>query len=503
MADLGGVKRREQIISGLLVSLFFLGYFLYWIFQFYPCLLNDEYASLEYIYRSVNLGHLYPTPYRYFKPYSFLTGFFAFAGGPLALTLMVAIFSSAMLFIFYLLMRESLSFPFALLGAVMLGFAPDLLDITVQAASISPALFFILLAIYFGGKIPYQPKAWIYYSIFAFLGGLIRPESWLLAFPLVFWLAPKERNSIKFSRIAPLVIGPGIIAFSALIWFGKDWIINQNLFHSLEIAKYNRIIGGGAGSGPLKALSWFFIFPALQLSKPFICFCLIGLVIFILKKRRALFYEPLFVFTIAFFVFLYLSILQGLYPQIRFFFLWNLLLIFYGVWLLEQILFYLRNQTRAWLGIILVIIISGGEFFWISYRLKSAELKILANESKIQKSVIQLTEFFAPKIKAKPLKFMISDRRDEQFSWILRELPAQEFISFRKAFYYQTFEGKDFLSFEPDWVIWHPTDYNVNLVQDMFHWLGFQDRTEIRGYLISLETRIGDFRVFKVTRLNP
>jgi len=503
MTDLGELKKRNQIILGLLLSLFFLGYFCYWIFQFYPCLLNDEYASLEYIYRSVKLGHLYPTPYRYFKPYSLLTGFFAFAGGPLALSLMVAVFSSAMLFIFYLVMRQKLSFPFAWLSLVMVGFAPDLLDITVQGASISPAIFFILLAIYFGEKIKEKPRTWIYYSIFGFLGGLIRPESWLLAFPLLFWLAPKKMNSIKFSNIVIWIIAPGIIALSAIIWFGKDLIINHNLFHSLEIAKYNRIIGGGAGSGPLKALSWFFIFPALQLSKPFICFCLMGLVIFIWQKKRALFYEPLFIFTVAFFVFLYLSILQGLYPQIRFFVLWNLLLIFYGVWLLEQILFYFRNQSRFWSGIILVIIISAGEFFWISYRLKNAELKILANESKIQKSVIQLTEFFAPQIKDKPLKFMISDRRDEQFSWLLREFAPQEFISFRKAFYYQTFEGKDFLSFEPDWIIWHPTDYNVYLVQDMFRWLGFQDRTELRGYLISLETRIDDFRLFKVTRLNP
>lgn len=489
-------KSQKEILIALAFSIFIFGYLLFWIIRLYPTLINDEYASLDFIYRSVRTGEIHPPEHRFFKPYSLIVGFLAFAGGPFSLLLLSALFGSGLIFVFYLLARQKLDFWFAFLSAVMLGFAPDFFDNTVQGITMIPGAFFILLAMYFATRIEDEPGKWKAYSIAGFFGGLCRPESWLLAFPLVIWLFPKDRR-----QIYRWVMAPSIIALSALIWFGKDWFLNHNIFNSFEVARYDREIGTGAPSGLARSASWFYIFLSNKFSIPFLLVCLLGLIIYTKDNLKKFHRDPFLIMLVLFFLFLFLSIRAGLYPQMRFFFLVGALLVFFAGYLLQKIQRFFSARGRAWLAYMIIAFISCWYFLWSAYRLKTSELKALERNSRIQRATIELAEYFRPILASGHYRILMPDREDEQFSWILRDLPVQDIIYFRVVHYHAFYEGRDFLSFEPDWIFWVPGVYQHKGVDEMFKWLSSQDRTELSGHIISLEKVFGEYRVFRVTKI--
>jgi len=493
-------KINQELLAAAIFSALIFLYFFFWICRLYPTLINDEYSALDFIYRWVKTGELQIPPHRFYKPYSLLFGFLTFAGGPFSFELVSVIFAAGLVFAFFLCARQRLGFGFAFLSSLMLGFAPDLFDNTVQAIVMVPGTFFILLATYYGARRENAPERWKGYALCGFLGGLIRPESWLLAFPLAYWLFPRSRRGI-FRWIG----AGGMIGLSALIWFGKDWFLHHNLFHSLEVARYDKMIGTGADFGLWKSLSWFNFFLSRKFSHFFEIFCALGFFCYLWDHRKKALADALLVIPVMLFLFLYLSIWRGLYPQMRFFFPVSVFMIFYAGYLLQRLWQFLKARSflKPLPGLAarcLVVVIVCEYFAWAGFRLGSVELKALKRESELQRQTIQAAEYFRPMLAGKRYRILISDRRDDEFSWLLRDLPAQDYFHFREAFYYEEFEGRNFLSFEPDWIVWLPNDFQYNKVNDLFQWLSYQDQTELNGYSISLKAVIGDFRIFRVSK---
>ena len=491
-------KGRERGLAlAAVFSLFTFGYLAFWIFHLFPTLINDEYSALDFVWRALKTGELAPPPHRFYKPYSLLFGLLAFKAGPLAFELAAALFAAGLVFAFYLCVRERLTAGFALLTMLMLIFAVDLFDNTVQAITIVPGTFFIFAALAFGMKLPDQPERWKKYSILAFLGGLARPEPWLLAFPLSWWLFPKNRR-----QVSSWILAPALIALSALIWFGKDWFLNRDILYSLQVARYDKMIGVGAPFGLGMSLYWFHHFLSQKFSLPFEMLCLLGLAGYILSQRKHLWRDPMLITTLMLFLFLYLSIWRGLYPQMRFFFPLGVCLLFFAGWLLERGFRFCQSRRISWLGYALVLLVAAEYFAWAGYRLAAVEYQTLRRESELQKQVIELADYFRPLLAQKSYRILMSDRRDDQFSWLLRDLPMQDYFHFREAYYYDRFQGRDFFSFEPQWVVWLPNDFQYHGVNDMFIWLSYQDQTELSGHLLKLQKTIADFRIFSVEKIN-
>jgi hypothetical protein len=473
-------------------------YFLVWILRLYPTLINDEYSALDFVYRSITTGEFTPPPHRFYKPYSLIFGLLAFAGGPLAYETLAVLFAAGLVYVFYLCARQRLGAGFALLAAAMLGLAPDFFDITVQAIAIAPGTFFIFLAVYCGNQLRESPGKWKQYSFAAFLGGLARPENWLLAFPLVGWLFPKY-----LKQVPRWIAAPAIIALSALIWFGKDYFLAHDVMYSLKVARYDKMIGTGAPFGLGMSLYWFHHFLGPKFWTPFEIMAVLGFFLYAWDHRRTLLQDPMFITPVMLFLFLYLSIWKGLYPQMRFFFPLSAFLIFFLAWLFERIFKLLRQKSHAKPAWAAVCVLAAGYFIWAFLRLHSVELKSLKRESAVQKETVALAQYFRPLLTTGGRRIMLSERRDDQFSWLLRDLPQQDYIAFREVHYYARFEGKNFLDSNPEWIVWLANDYQYRGVNDMFQWLSYQDRTETSGRSIILEKTIGDYRVFKVEKSGP
>jgi len=491
-------KNRDLFIA-LILSGLSLAYFSFWIFHFYPTLINDEYAALDWFYRSWSAGHILPSPHKVFKPYSLALGFLTFGRSPLALELLTALFAAGLVFIFFLTTRQRLDPGFAMLATIMLIFVPDLFDDTVVGNTTVVGAFFLMLGVYFGLEIIDRPERWKRYSIAGFWGGFIRIENCLLAIPLLWWLFPKNRK-----QILRWVLAPAIIGLSAVIWFAKDWVLNKNFLHAMEIAKWDVTVGSGPPHlGLANALFMFSHFVSLNLSKPFSIFALAAFSAYGWEKRKAFFREPLAVIAALTGLFFLVSFSNGLYPQLRYFIFIEPFLLFYACRVFNRLYLFLKPRKLAWAALALTALISLEYFFWAGHRLWGPELRAMRKESSYQKSTIRLAEYFRPLLKDKKYRLLISDHRDDQLSWLLRELPGQDYLYFQEMLYYKDFQKKDFLAFEPEWICWLADDYHYEPVKEMFAWMGFQDRTELNGYLIQLVTVIGDYRVFRVSKLNP
>ena len=489
-------SNQRGLWAAIIFSILIFGYFLFWVLRLFPTLINDEYAALDFVYRSITTGQFTPPPHRFYKPYSLVFGLLAFAGGPLAYEIVAVLFAAGLVLVFYLCARQRLSTGFALLAAAMLGFAPDFFDGTVRAITLIPGMFFILLAVYYGNQMRERPGAWKRYSLFAFLGGFVRPETWLLAFPLTWWLFPKN-----LKQAARWIAAPAIIALSAVIWFGKDWFLSHDVMYSLKVSQYDKMIGAGAPFGLGRSFYWFHPFLGPKFGVPFEIMCIMGFILYTWDKRKGLLRDPMFLTPVMLFLFLVISIWRGLYPQMRFFFPVSVFLIFFLAWLEERAFKFLKSRRLSLPAWALVAVLSCGYFWWAGLRLNGVELKALKRESALQKQTVDLAQYFRPLLKTGKYRVMISNRRDDQFSWLLRDLPMQDYFYFREAHYFTQFEGKNFLSFEPDWIVWVPDDYHKQDVNDMFLWLSYQDRTELAGRLIALEKTVGDYRIFRVSRL--
>jgi len=513
-------RKREHFFAGA-ISLLVLIYFLYWFFRLYPTLINDEYSALEYVYRIVKSGEVYPTPHRFHKPYSLILGFLAFTRGPFAYQLVAILSSALVVFAFFLLARTRLRLFWALLASLMVGFASDQFSNTLRAITMIPAGFFFLLALYFGFKVADSQRGWKKYCLFGFLGGLARPELWLLAFPLFFWLFPRKKKDI----FRWLVAG-GIFVFSVLLWFGKDLYFNHNFFHSFEVARYDKIIGTGAYFGALKSLYFFKLFLSRKFSLPILLISILGFFAYAYEQRKRIWKNPLIVLTVLLFLFFYFSTLSGVYPQMRFYYLLGLCLTFYPVYLFQKLWEISRNKLIQRGVLFLSLIFFGGYFFWSARQIYRLEYPFLKRESELQRQTIKLAEFFKDKLRGKSHRILISDRRDDQLSWLLRDFPLQDYIHFRETHYCERFYGqeyvyllradekfrrqlyeicdqrKDFLDFNPEWIVWVSRDFQYRGVQEMYQWLSFQDRTVLRGHLIELVAEIGEYRIFQVRALN-
>ena len=74
-------ENKNSLVIAIILSLFTFGYMAFWIFHLYPTLINDEYSALDFVYRAIKTHDLTPPPHRFYKPYSLIFGFLAFAGG--------------------------------------------------------------------------------------------------------------------------------------------------------------------------------------------------------------------------------------------------------------------------------------------------------------------------------------------------------------------------------------------------------------------------------------
>lgn len=492
-------KDRTLLIAAAFAAFTFC-YMSFWVFWLYPALINDEYAALDFVYRTLKTGALHLPPHVSYKPYSLIFGLAAFAGGPLTYELINAAFAAALVLVFYLVCRQKLSQGFAALSAVMLIFAVDLFDDVVRGTTIVPGTLCLLAAVLSAPGIEEEPGRWKKYSLFGFLGGFARPESWLLAFPLLWWLFPR---SLKLRQLARWIAGPAIIALSAVIWFGKDWFLARNVLYSLEVAQYQKMIGTGKPFTLLECFYWFHQYLSRKLSVPFEIFCYIAFCAYFWENRRRALKDPLIILPVLLFLFLTLLTWLGSYPQMRYFTPLGVFLLIYAGWLLQKIYRFFKSRGRQWPALAAVGLITLEYFLWSGYRTSTAEYKALKRESEVQRQVGELADYFRPLLSDGPRQIMISDRRDDQFGYLLRDLPMQNYFCFREGYYYEKYKGKDFLGFEPEWILWLPDDYQYRGVNDMFTWLNYQDNTELSGRLISLQKTIGDFRIFKVTAADP
>ncbi len=491
-------RKPREILIAVLISALGLAYFCFWIFHFYPTLINDEYAAMNFVARVLKSG-LYPTPHRVFKPYSLMLALLTGGKSPLVFEAIAAACAGLLLLVFFLCVRCRLEFRFAILATLMLALTPDLFDDVLVGNTTVLGIFFLMLGIHLTPQLLAQPRRWKRYSLLGFLGELTRPESFLLAVPLAWWLFPKNRREIPRWMLAPGLIGLGV-----LIWFAKDWFLNHDIFYAMKIARYDATIGFGPPRlGPVHAWTMSHYFLARDLSRPFEVLGFLGLLLFGWDHRKTAFREPLLVIPILVFAFFYFSFWHGLYPQLRYFIYIEPFLLFYAAWLFSRIYRFLQAKNLAWLGIVLVIGFSVYYFLWAGRQFIGKELKAISTESKLQRGTIELSDYFRPLLKTqeKPFRILISDRRDDQFSWLLRDLPLQDYLYFQEVYYRTTIEKKGLFDGDPDFIVWAPHDFQYNPVDDMFQWLTFQDRTELDNHSISLAATVGPYRVFRVSKL--
>jgi hypothetical protein len=459
-----------------------------WILMLGPTLVNDEYAAIDYCHRVIHQGGFYPTPTRLHKPLAVLTGLSALPAGPLGYELVTAAWAVVFVLFSFLAVRRALGEKIALVASILIASNPDLFLYAAQGITVVPLLAGGFLCIHAMLQWDENPRALWRYAVVAFLIGLLRPDAWLFGIPLAvaFWPRRQKWGYLRF------LLAGSIIGLAPVIWFGKDWWINGNLLHSVDVAMRDKAVGlAKIHFTTLEALAFFPKHIIPRISWP---------ALFLLRQRGRGFFHPLILFPLLISAFVWYLIRSGVYPIQRYFYFTALFLVLFagygwmeaGQWLKT------RQSPWRWAGIGFLVLLAGIHLIMAGRRFQ-LNYQELQHEAQIQQEMIPIARELQAQIPpGERPRILLPARRDEQLSWLFRHREIPNTLTFREAEYYQFIYHYPFLNFEPRWILYIAGDFHWHWVADEFQWLGHQDHTELQGATIDLFFATDLIRLFRV-----
>ena len=491
------VSRLHPIFPWLLVLLSAVSLAI-WIYSLGTTLVNDEYAALDYAYRVLHQGGFYPTPHRLHKPLAVISALIALPAGPIGYEFLTAAWAAALVLFSFLAVRRASDEAGAVVAALLIASNPDLFLNTAYGITAVPLLAGAFICIHALLGMKEQPVGLWRYALVAFLIGLLRPDAWLFVIPLVavFWTRRREWSHARF------LLAAGLIGLAPLIWFGKDWLINDNLFQSVKVATADRTVGlAKVQFTAMEALAFFPKHIVPRISWPTFLSSLAGVIVFVYRRRLSGLFHPLLLFPLLISGFVWFLIMTGVYPIQRYFFFTAVFLLVFASWLWVE----LGKWTRAagspwrWMGLGAAAALAGLHFYAAEKRFEF-NYRELAHEARIQREMFQMADTLKALIPPgrQPL-ILLPSRRDEQLSWLFRDREIPNTIGFREVYYYQFQYNYSFLNWGPAWILYIDQDFHWHWVSDEFQWLNTQDRTELQGARIELFFHTDLIRLFTVT----
>jgi len=469
-----------------------LGWVIWWISRLGATLINDEYAAIDYFYRVVREGHLFPTPDKLHKPLSLLTASVAWLfESPVAFEVAISMYAALFVAMFYLVLKRTTGPVMAAIAGVALVFHPDLMYYSATGSTVLPLAGLSFVGLYAVLRKDDSPIwLWVYALVFL-ASGLFRPVSWLFAAPAVYWWWPGWKDRKGLLR---LLIALCIISMGPVIWFGKDWIINDNLIHGLAVATRDKAVGTGAPLPALHILSLFGVRISNRVSTAIALAGAAGMVLFVRQQGLRGLLHPLVVFPVLVGGFIFLVVYMGVYPVQRYWFYDSVFAYFFAAWLVRQIVLKIDmdkgDVARAavmfcafwgatahlfarpassppdlrWLlvaagfaalffallvlwsehfkaalrqtlsvGLIVLLALSYPVFISGLYNRQADELELEARKQKEMKEVARyLKKQFTSD---DDVRILIPSRRNEQLNWLFRERERPEVITLREAFF--------------------------------------------------------------------
>ncbi|MFO8056205.1 MAG: hypothetical protein R6V10_02780 [bacterium] len=508
----------NKAVPALLASVL-LAWVILWILHFGVTLINDEYAAIDYFYRVVRKGHFFPTPDKLHKPLSVLMGSVAWLfESPLAFEVATALFAALFVVMFYLVLKREAGPIIATVAGAALVFHPDLMYYSATGSTVLPFAGLSFLGLYAALRRHESPRMlWLFAGSFL-AAGLFRPESWLFAGPALAWWWPglKDRKGLVRLFIALAVIGLGPV-----LWFGKDWLINDNLLHGLAVATRDKAVGTGAPLSAGHVLHLFSIRIPNRISVPVTLAGALGMAVFIRRQGWRGFLHPLVVFPLLVAAYVWLIVYMGVYPVQRYWFYDAMFAYFFTAWLAREaslkvkiggyqvvppVLFLCalfpalgyvlarpgssppdlrwllafggfaavavaallvwggRSKSRfkdvVLLGFIVLMVLSYPVFIFGLHGRESEELRLEARkQSEMKEAAAYLKKRFT---REDEVRVLVPSRRNEQLNWLFRERERPEVITFREAFYL------DWTCREP---AESPTDFTPKIKEFCRKWL--------------------------------
>lgn len=556
MEKIGGLPPGLRLLAFIFPA-GLLAWLVFWIYHFGPVLINDEYAAIDYFYRVAGDGRLYSTPDRLHKPLSVFMGVFSWCmESPLGFELAIAVFGVVLFVFLFLAVREEFGTWPAAICALAVAFHPDVIYYSVTGSSVLlfSALSFVGILAVLRRE---EAKSWLWvYAACFFVAGLIRPESWLFAGPLIVWWRPPPGSRSGWVRV---FVAMSIIGMAPVIWFGKDLIINGDLMHGFRVTKLAKIVGAGAPFTAAKTFSFFLIMIPNLVSKPVAAAAILGAVWFVRERGlvRGLLH-PFIVFPAMVSVYLYFIVYMGVFPNSRYYYFDSLFAIVFCLYFVKNIitrislppgtiaraaLFFIALLSAAGfflarpvslpadgralmlaaallssgasalvllfkpmragpiqvllIGVVVVLALSYPVFSHGLYKREFAEIEL---EALKQREMIEVAKLLRREVPPGGSdRIMMPSRRNEQLNWILRDREILDMVALREAFYLDKFKGVDFLDLHPDWIMYIRNDYQFWGPDEMFNWLWHQDRATLRDIEFELVLDLETIRVFKIT----
>lgn len=547
--------RRGRAWLVVLPALVF-GWLLFWLFHFGDTLINDEYLAIDYFYRIMREGRLYPTPQAFHKPLSVLMGVFAWlAESALGYEAAVAALAAAFVTLLYLAVRREAGTWAALLAALAVALHPDLMYYTARGSTVIANCAFC-----FGAVLAAQKRerkgSLAAYAACLFLAGLIRTEPWILFPAAALWWWPKEKSARGF---APLFSALLVMGMAPAIWLGKDWFINQDLMHGFKIAVRVREIGWGQPFSLADALLSFWIKVPNKVSWPVTLGAAAGAVMFARERGlRPGLTHPLLMFPVLTSVFLAAVIAGGIYANPWYFYFDSVFAVifcaifvrgviaglgphagtalkaavFFAGLFLALAMFLARGGTGLeagrWLilgscgavvaaaaalmwgpllvsrvrpvALVGVMALAAMSFFLMCLMLYRSEYDELELEAQKMREMVAVAEYLRHEIpEGRGDRIMMPSRRNEQFSWLWRDREIPDVFTERESFYWKQTRNIELTQLHPDWIIYIDHDVHFHGTQDEYGWMQNQDHTSLYGVNIDLIMRTKLVRVFKVT----
>ena len=469
-----------------------------WITILGSTLVNDEYAALDYAYRSLHLGRLAPTPHRLHKPLAVLTALLVLPAGPVGYELATAAWAGVLIFFCYRALRRAWGEAAAVAATLLIASTPDFFLNTAQGITVVPLLAGAFICIHARLEMEAGRKGLWRYALVSLAIGLLRPDAWLFGLPLALAFWPRRRQW----GYARFLLAAGLIGLAPAIWFGKDWFINGNLFHSLHVAITDKTVGlGKVNFTAGEALAFFPKQIVPRISWPTFLCGLAGAGVFLLRRRWAGLLHPLFLFPLLISGFVWLLIMTGVYPIQRYFYFTTVFLLMFAAYLGVEAAKWVRalRFPWPWVGAAAIAALLGLHLVLAEKRFE-ANYQELRHEAQIQREMHRVADTLQAQIPAdeRPL-ILIPARRDEQLDWLFRDREIPNTLSFREAYYYQFIYHYSFLNFTPRWIVYINQDFHWHWVADEFEWLHFQDHTELQGVKIDLFFHTDLIRVFQTT----
>jgi len=527
-----------------------------WIESLGPTLINDEYAAIDYFYRALRTGELYPTPHRLHKPLSVAFGFFSWAfESPLAYEILTAMFAAAFIPLLFLAARKEMGAAAGAASAALVAIHPDLLYYSARGSTIMPFCALSLAAMIAVQKRDEWPRAlWLYAGCMA-AGGLLRPECWLLAALMPVWWPPFGRGRRAWLS---LMGAAGLTALAPLVWFGKDLLINGNLLHGFEVSTRAKAVGTGAPFSALQTFEFFWTRVHNKVSWPAALAGTGGLLLFIRERGLKGLLHPFVLFPAVVSAYVWFIVYMGVYPVHRYWYFNSVMCVVFAAHLVRfgvlriassgmgaraaagtavtalglapgaallaigrspdlghvmvatsllavsavALLATGREILRKPLGSIAaaLITLTCASYLAASAGLYKSQLSELRLEAAIQEQMKIMARHLAQRLpESGGCRVLLPSRRNEQLNWIFRNRELPEVVTFREAFYLNYFKGMEFLELHPDWILYVPRDYQFWGPEEEFDWLGRQDRTVLHEVVIELVKETENIRLLKVT----